>query len=140
MIIVYILILLWIGYVYYKMSNNQSSTPYIEIEKTMCFGTCPVYKAKIYNNGRVEYEGEQFVDVIGKRELLLSESDMEDIKEMVKYSNFSNLNDEYDAFITDVPTTYITVNGKQIKSRWNIPDRLQMLIELVHKKIMNKLN
>ena len=37
----------------------------ITLERTACFGTCPIYKLTVYGDGRVEYEGERFVTVTG---------------------------------------------------------------------------
>ena len=33
------------------------------LQRTMCLGTCPVYKLTIYNDGRVEWEGSHYVKV-----------------------------------------------------------------------------
>jgi hypothetical protein len=37
----------------------------IELRRTMCFGTCPVYTLVLFASGRVEYHGEMFVCAVG---------------------------------------------------------------------------
>ncbi len=39
---------------------------YITLERTPCFGCCPVYKIKVYSSGLVEWEGIDFVARKGK--------------------------------------------------------------------------
>lgn len=34
----------------------------IQLERTMCFGECPVYKVEILSDGTVNYNGEMFVE------------------------------------------------------------------------------
>ena len=39
----------------------------ITLERTACFGTCPVYQVSIFEDGTVMYNGENFVDVTGEQ-------------------------------------------------------------------------
>jgi len=39
----------------------------ITLERTSCFGTCPVYKVSVRRDGSVAYDGKQFVRVTGHR-------------------------------------------------------------------------
>jgi hypothetical protein len=43
-----------------------TAVPVITLERGACFGSCPVYKLTIYDDGTVEYEGKEFVRVRGK--------------------------------------------------------------------------
>jgi hypothetical protein len=51
-------------------NSNFASAPrhkkVITLERTVCFGTCPIYKLAIFSDGRVEYEGIQYVKKVGK--------------------------------------------------------------------------
>ena len=46
----------------------------ITLERTACFGVCPVYKLTVYGDGRVVYEGKRFVRVEGTITRNISES------------------------------------------------------------------
>lgn len=37
----------------------------ITLERTACYGTCPVYQVSIFADGKIVYEGKQYVDHIG---------------------------------------------------------------------------
>ena len=39
----------------------------ITLERTACFGVCPVYKLTIYGDGRVLYDGIRFVRTEGPK-------------------------------------------------------------------------
>lgn len=39
----------------------------ITLERTVCFGRCPVYTVTLDSDGRVRWRGDQFVDAIGER-------------------------------------------------------------------------
>jgi hypothetical protein len=40
---------------------------FIEMSRDSCFGRCPVYRVKLFANGRVEYAGEHYVCAVGDR-------------------------------------------------------------------------
>ena len=46
-----------------KQKELQSPKIIISLEKTACFGRCPVFKIIIYNNGEAFYNGQKFVPV-----------------------------------------------------------------------------
>ena len=46
-----------------KQKELQSPKIIISLEKTACFGRCPVFKIIIYNNGEALYNGQKFVPV-----------------------------------------------------------------------------
>jgi len=45
----------------------------ITLHRTMCFGTCPVYRITIYGTGEVVYQGYYFVRVKGPRTAYISQ-------------------------------------------------------------------
>lgn len=47
-----------------QMTENN---PIISLERTACFGMCPVYTVSIFEDGTVIYEGDSFVTVTGKQ-------------------------------------------------------------------------
>ena len=47
---------------------SQSYSQIITLERTECFGSCPVYKISLFKNGKVIFEGKKFVAKKGKHE------------------------------------------------------------------------
>ena len=113
----------------------------LSIRKTPCFGDCPVYDLNIDKEGNVIYNGIQYVIEEGKREFKLSDVELKKLTEMLNTGNFDSFKDEYDnPRITDLASTFITYNGKQIKIRlWNdIPDELINVHEYVEGILLDK--
>jgi hypothetical protein len=46
----------------------------LELERTRCFGTCPVYSVQVDRTGKVSFEGRAFVNLKGHHEWQLSPS------------------------------------------------------------------
>lgn len=95
----------------------QESTPKVAItlERTACFGSCPIYTITIYDNGDVVYKGDRFVTVTGEQK---SQLDPETVKLMVKAFEDAGYFDWKEAYdtqtVTDMPSiiTSVTSNGK----------------------------
>src|ERR1041385_7939969 len=87
----------------------------ITLERTACFGTCPVYTITIYDNGDVVYNGEKFTDVTGEQK---SQIDPAIVAQMVKSfeeAGYFDWKEAYDKYtITDLPSviTSVTHDGK----------------------------
>ena len=86
----------------------------ITLERTACRGTCPMYKLIIEGNGTVIYEGQDFVQVIGKETASLSSEQIQQLVTAFEQAKFSTLTDYIDQDTTDSPSviTSITLNGK----------------------------
>ncbi|MFL5728292.1 MAG: DUF6438 domain-containing protein [Cytophagaceae bacterium] len=113
--------------------NYESSV--ISMEKTACYGKCPVYTITIYGTGKAEYVGVKNVKKAGKYEKQLSEEECLKLFKAFDASNFSDFHSEYDSGITDVPTTMISFlhrgYNKTIKDRVNAPLELKNLEAMV---------
>ena len=89
----------------------------ITLERTACYGTCPIYTISISGDGSVTYRGEQFVKTIGVQKYNISSGDVEDLVALIYQKSFFSLRDRYEIGATDMPTVIITVRvGDQIKS------------------------
>ena len=118
--------------------NNQEDL-IISLDKTACFGTCPVYKIKIYNSGKATYEGLKHVKKIGLHNLTISEGEKNIILTNEKKIGFSKMKDEYTEKITDLPTTYIMIQNKMIKDYYGAPPELKELEKKIEELFLNKL-
>jgi uncharacterized protein DUF6438 len=43
------------------------ATAVFRLERTACYGSCPAYRVSVYPDGRVEYEGKDFVSACGRQ-------------------------------------------------------------------------
>jgi len=122
-----------------KQKELQSPKIIISLEKTACFGRCPVFKIIIYNNGEALYNGKKFVKKVGEHDLKVSKREIDKILSKAKKIGFNNLKNEYSERITDLPTTYIMINNKKIKDYYGAPSELKDLEKLIEKIVLEKL-
>lgn len=106
----------------------EKNEPVITMEKTVCFGTCPVYKVQIYPNGLANYTGEMHVQKIGQYRRQLSPETISDLIRSFQRADFWSLEDEYIGEVTDLPTTYLSFQyegrSKKVKDLINAPQHL----------------
>jgi len=87
----------------------------ITLERTPCYGFCPVYKLTIGGDGTVVYEGKDFVSNRNREETTISRDEIDQLVKEFKRIDYFSLNDEYtERTITDAPSviTSITLDGK----------------------------
>lgn len=89
----------------------------ITLERTGCYGTCPIYTVSISGDGTVTYQGERFVKTLGVQTYGIPVDDVEQLVAMVYQKNYFSLNDRYEVGATDLPTVITSVRvGDEIKS------------------------
>lgn len=122
--------------------KKSDSEIVITIERTACFGSCPVYSAQVYSDGTVIYEGKDFVKVSGRKEHKIS---VENVKKLIKEfedADYFSLKEEYQTdengmSYTDQPTTTtsISVNDKHKKvvNYLGAPKKLRELEDKIDK-------
>ena len=84
----------------------------IGIERTACFGECPVYSAAIHADGRVEYRGDWYVERMGKHSGKASLYDFHRLAQFIVGTGFWEMETQYDfadSVVTDCPSTYVRV-------------------------------
>jgi hypothetical protein len=92
---------------------EQELDAVITLERTVCFGFCPVYTLTIHGDGRVEFDGQQNVEITGKQTSRLAPAQVKELLDLFEQANYFELEDEYTAPVTDLPTTItsLTLNG-----------------------------
>lgn len=95
----------------YIPSSAPANTTDIEIklEKTACYGPCPIYSVIIYGDGIVLYDGIQHVDNICKSTHQISKEDVDDLVELIYNLNYFSLKDRYEANWIDDSTVITSV-------------------------------
>ncbi|MGE0635517.1 MAG: DUF6438 domain-containing protein [Bacteroidia bacterium] len=88
---------------------------FVYLERTPCYGQCPMYKFKIYNSGYALYEGKRFVEKLGTYETRLSAAVLEEIKTKVNEANYFGFRDQYPKTSPDFPSvkTAIIIDGRR---------------------------
>lgn len=94
---------------------NNIKEVVITLERTACFGICPIYTLTIYGDGRVVYEGIRFVRIEGARTATINEEKVRQLVTEFQSIDYFSLDDSYEELnATDMPSaiTSITINGK----------------------------
>jgi hypothetical protein len=94
-------------------SADQNQITEVTLERTPCFGYCPFYKVTLKSDGTIIYEGKKFVQMMGtyKGEVY----NFERLAQLISSVNYFNLNDNYRAGVSDLPSaiTSVVQNGKR---------------------------
>jgi Family of unknown function (DUF6174)/Domain of unknown function (DUF6438) len=101
----------------FNRNSKKLRSGIITLQRTACFGTCPIYKISIFPDGRVVYEGERFVKVVGKRTARIRPQAVKRLVEEFEKLNYFALPNNYQGGPTDLPSaiTSLTI-GKQHKT------------------------
>ncbi len=112
----------------------------IKLERTSCFGECPVYSVTIDARGNVTYEGERFVRVTGRQTARNPLARVAAILETAERIRFFELRDQYryirnpdgtSTIVSDLPTAFvpITLKGrsKRVEDYFGAPEALRQL-------------
>lgn len=76
----------------------------ITLERTACFGFCPVYSVTLRDDGTVSYVGKQHVKVSGTHTWKIDPGAVRGLAQEMQDAGFFELQDEYRAMVTDHPT------------------------------------
>lgn len=109
----------------------------IRLQRTSCFGPCPIYTITIDARGTVTYEGERWVRVVGRRTAQIDTSIVAGLLARAESIRFFQMRDAYRVIqdpdgtvtsVTDLPTKLvtITVSGrtKKVEDYVAAPDSL----------------
>ena len=109
------------------VSGVRAEEPIIRItlERTPCFGSCPVYTVTVHRSGRVVFSGKEHVRMKGVRSGRISAAAFATLVKKIDEINFFSLRDRYDGknpdgtgvTVTDLPTRKTSVTrGKRTKT------------------------
>ena len=103
----------------------------ITLERTACFGMCPVYRVTLSDDGTVEYDGRQFVRVTGTHTCKIDRDAVASLAREMDAAGYFALQDRYTEHITDLPTTRTSLRigqrFKSIEDYFGAPDALHRL-------------
>ena len=104
------------------LSLTFMRVPVITLERTACFGSCPVYKVTIFDDGTVMFDGKESVKRPGMDVSRISKSDVEALVREFAKVDYQKLDEAYTddpkncpQQWTDASTaiTSLTVEGKK---------------------------
>jgi hypothetical protein len=115
--------------------QSEVPTSIIILERTPCYGTCPVYKIQIESTGDAFLENKKFVEPLGNFNGKLNKKDLDALFQLfgtVKWASYKN---SYDSNVSDLPTAIITWyhSGytKVIRLRSNYPEDFDVLLKKI---------
>jgi hypothetical protein len=87
----------------------------LTLERTTCFGRCPSYTLKVEGNGKISYEGRDFVAVTGPQTSQITPAAVQGLVDEFFKIDYFSLQDTFTSSITDVPDfiTSLSIDGKQ---------------------------
>lgn len=63
---------------------------YIRVERTMCYGNCPVYNVVVDKEGNVKYQGEMFVYKSGEYQWKISNKKVKQLRDLIENFGFES--------------------------------------------------
>ncbi len=109
-----LMILCMLGMASVNAQENKADAV-ITLERTACFGSCPIYTISIFENGDVVYNGEKFVDVTGEQKTQIDPATVALMVKAFEDAGYFDWKEAYDTqTVTDLPSviTSVTHNGK----------------------------
>ena len=120
-----------------KNANEQSAKQKIvfpdqaiaRIQRTACFGRCPIYTLTVFNDGSAKLKAEKWLDQEGDFTAKVDQKKIDKLMQKANEIGFFELNNEYDSdSVTDLPSTITTLRRgdelKQIVNRYQGPEKL----------------
>jgi hypothetical protein len=81
----------------------------IRLERTACFGLCPVYSVEVAANGDVVFQGEDYVFVRGRHRTRIDPAAVRRLYDLARRADFYSLRDSYALSATDAATYIVTI-------------------------------
>ncbi len=114
----------------------DSSSAVITLERTACFGACPMYVLALYEDGTVVFNGLRFVREQGLRIANIGADQVRDLVGHARRISYTSMDDRYegsatDPAPTDLPSVITSVrlgdSPKSIHDYWGAPATLREL-------------
>jgi hypothetical protein len=86
----------------------------VQLERTPCFGACPVYAVTVLTDGTIRYTGERHVKITELVEVN-EPAVVEKLKTRFESSEFSKWGDFQRTPVSDMPTVVLTYKGHTVR-------------------------
>lgn len=116
-----------------KSINWQETNSFrIKMERTACFGTCPIYSFSFSDKPYMDYNGIRFVEVLGEARSEVTPTDVAAIKKRLEQIDWEQLAENYPCTESDLPSVILTIQTKNFKKKIEVacngPQNLNELI------------
>lgn len=116
------------------LKKQTLDEPFLEFEKTACFGNCPIYVMQFYPNGIVKLDGKQFMDKLGLYELQLDKNEVATIEEELESMGFCSMESLYGSNAMDFPSTFLRYEcNDEVKIVEAVTDFPEELLEFIQR-------
>jgi hypothetical protein len=127
---------------YEFQTAEENDTVIATLQRTPCYGTCPIFQITIFKSGLIFYHGDDFVELKGKYYYFANMDEIKSIFEKANSIGYFDLKDNYDMPISDFPSTItsIALNGKvkQIYNRAGGPKELTEFEKFFEQLVLSK--
>ena len=118
------------------MSSQAEGISLIRLERTECYGPCPVYEVELGRDGRATYVGKMCVEKLGVHTGWLDEDQFERLARLIVRLGFFDLDSDYSEEFMDAATHITTVVRDGVAKRVSNygeagPDELWAIEELI---------
>lgn len=105
-------------------STNAAAPTRVTLERTPCYGTCPVYRVTVAEDGAVVFEGVQHVDSVGRYTDRIDARLVVELARAAREHGYFDLDDKYaegeancEAYATDAPTVITSITTGELFKR-----------------------
>lgn len=98
-----------------SIAGQDAAQEVITLERTACFGTCPIYTVSILDDGTIIYNGENFVEVAGEQTSTIDSETVDLMIEAFINAGYLDWDEAYTTrTVSDLPSviTSLTINGE----------------------------
>jgi len=100
-------------------SVASAAVPAISLERTPCFGTCPVYTVAVSPSGEITYEGKAHVRLLGVASAKIPAQQVDALLSELEKAGYFSMANRYIAsepacgrYVTDSPSAITTVSSR----------------------------
>jgi hypothetical protein len=88
-----------------RPADPGSREPVATLQRTACFGWCPVYTVSVHRDGAIEYDGTEYVKIKGKATGVLPQDKVDAIDKLFAAAHYFDFEDSYTHYdVTDNPS------------------------------------
>ncbi|MCB0509269.1 MAG: hypothetical protein KDC82_00810 [Bacteroidetes bacterium] len=98
-----------------EQSSLIHASDSIELSRSACFGTCPVYSVQVFADGRVLYEGQRNVQNLGKFSANLEEAEAKLFFEELSQLNWTAYPESYPIDNVDFPQFKLVYQNQELQ-------------------------
>jgi hypothetical protein len=89
--------------------------PLVRLERSACYGVCPVYSLLVQKDGSVAFDGQQHVKFRGHASDRLSPAQMSELRHAFEAAKFDSLHQSYDSpTVTDRATIVLSYTAADV--------------------------